>query len=110
MFSHGIFVNSIIKQRSSDDAFADINNDINKNLLVDVKVESPLVNIDLSGDNVLGNMKVMEINDIFAEEKKEPKIKEKPQEEKKEEVKIEEPKIEEKSQEEVKREKLMNDG
>lgn len=96
MFSHGIFVNSIIKQRSSDDAFADINNDINKNLLVDVKVESPLVNIDLSGDNVLGNMKVMEINDIFAEEKKE--------------VKVEEPKVEEKPQEEVKREKLINDG
>lgn len=108
MFSHGIFVNSIIKQRSSDDAFADINNDINKNLLVDVKVESPLVNIDLSGDNVLGNMKVMEINDIFAEEKKEevkieePKIEEKSQ--------VEESKIEEKSQEEVKREKLINEG
>ena len=107
MFSHGIFVNSIIKQRSSDDAFADINNDINKNLLVDVKVESPLVNIDLSGDNVLGNMKVMEINDIFAEEKKEvkveePKVEEKPQ--------VEESKIEEKSQEEVKREELINEG
>ena len=96
MFSHGIFVNSIIKQRSSDDAFADINNDINKNLLVDVKVESPLVNIDLSGDNVLGNMKVMEINDIFAEEKKE--------------VKVEEPKVEEKPQVEVKREELINEG
>ncbi|MFA6660036.1 MAG: hypothetical protein WCS62_00295 [Bacilli bacterium] len=107
MFSHGIFVNSIIKQKSSDDAFADINNDINKNLLVDVKVESPLVNIDLSGDNVLGNMKVMEINDIFAEEKKEvkveePKVEEKPQ--------VEESKIEEKSQEEVKREELINKG
>jgi len=96
MFSHGIFVNSIIKQRSSDDAFADINNDINKNLLVDVKIESPLVNIDLSGDNVLGNMRVMEINDIFAEEKKE--------------VKVEEPKVEEKPQEEVKREELINKG
>ena len=107
MFSHGIFVNSIIKQKSSDDAFADINNDINKNLLVDVKVESPLINIDLSGDNVLGNMKVMEINNIFAEEKKEvkveePKVEEKPQ--------VEESKIEEKSQEEVKREELINEG
>lgn len=107
MFSHGIFVNSIIKQRSSDDAFADINNDINKNLLVDVKVESPLVNIDLSGDNVLGNMKVMEINDIFAEEKKEVKVEEPKVEEK---PRVEESKIEEKSQEEVKREELINGG
>ena len=52
-------------------------------------------------------MIVMEINDIFAEEKKEVKAEEPKVEEKSQ---VEESKIKEKSQEEAKREELINDG
>lgn len=69
MFSHGIFVNSIIDNHSMDGSFfAGMSNNINNYLLVDVKIQSPLVNVDLSGNEILGNLIGKDINDIFAEE------------------------------------------
>ena len=70
MFSHGIFVNSIIDNHSMDGSFfAGMSNNINNYLLVDVKIQSPLVNVDLSGNEILGNLIGKDINDIFAEVK-----------------------------------------